>query len=1339
MRRWRSTDPATIAGLFVVWAVAWSIVPGRIAEDTKNDLYVDAWGFMARSLHLWDPQVTWGGLSNQGYGYLFPMGPFFALGSEVAPVWVVQRLWWSVLLSAGLLGTAGLLKALGVGSARTRMLGALAYVLAPRVVTTIAGLSAESLPQLMAPMVLWPLVLAARGRMSNGRAATLSGIAALCCGGVNATATLCALLPAGIWLVTRHRWWRSGLTWQWAAAVVAASAWWLGPLLVMARYSPPFLDWIENAQAVNRPVGMLDVIRGTTHWLGHVVTPGGAWWPAGHELVSRPALIILTSLVAAMGLAGLALAVPERRWAWTCLLAGGVVLTIAHRGPFDSPLVNEVQSLFDGSLAPFRNVHKFDLLIRLPMVVGLTHVLGLASQWRPRRAWQRSVTLAVAAVTIIAAAAPAFTGAVAVRGTFEGMPQHWIDAGRWLDAQDDRGALVVPAANFGEYRWGRTIDEPLRPLTDAAYAVRDAVPIAPAGTIRLLDEIERRLQTGRSIGGGADVLRRAGVSYLVVRNDLSPQESGQPPVALARAAVRATPGVTFVKGFGSSFLDAVGERVSPVEIYSIPGQAASDLELWSAARVRGASGASENLSSLADAGLLDAPVIFDGDRTADLVPSTHIETDGYRLRQRWFGATRGQDLTTTLTRTAGSRAPDYLPWSDEGLHSAVDYEGIAGISASSSMAEDLTFGGLRPAARPFAAVDGNSDTAWAAMWDSRPTLTIDLSGPLDLHDITITGLDRGDTLSGTVVRPSRLLVTTDVGSVSSNLGTGPTRVTLPDGMTTRVSIAILGTVRDSPGQVVTGLSEVALPGVKPREVVTTPSTTTPASQTVAMVLGAGLGGRDGCTTSRREFVCLSGESVDAEQTGGMTWLASAPGGGTWTAGGTLTVGSKAPSVLMESPGVSVSASSVRNSAPQASPQAIVDGDDRTAWSPAFDDETPQLTFDFGTDVTISTLRFQTRRDWASTSAPAVVIDVGGKEFTRRIQKGGIVTIPATAGRQLRLEIVSVPGANSSPAAALELEAVQIAGHEFTPPAEHVQAPCGQGPALVVDGKDVPTRASVKRDAIFGVGSATWTACAPVELNDTRVHRVAVSSWLGLTASTTVLRRETVLFEASPEVVPAGQSGAEWSGRIEPQDSSRLLVMTQNASTGWEARLGGERLVPQVVDGRRQGFVVPAGRGGELHIGFAPDSTYRTALALGLGLALLLITASVLTMRSKSGRRVRADRLAESTQRVGVRGGLRPVAGTLATAAVGLVVAGPFGAIAATLGALLSLGLRPRVRAGVVASLIALCGLTQAVLAPGSLGGTAVEGSIRLVLLAAVALAASLSWTSSVSENPGREA
>ena len=59
-------------------------------------------------------------LQNQGYGYLFPMGPFFgAVGSE-APVWVTQRLWWSLVLTVGLLASYGLLTALRVGGPTAR-------------------------------------------------------------------------------------------------------------------------------------------------------------------------------------------------------------------------------------------------------------------------------------------------------------------------------------------------------------------------------------------------------------------------------------------------------------------------------------------------------------------------------------------------------------------------------------------------------------------------------------------------------------------------------------------------------------------------------------------------------------------------------------------------------------------------------------------------------------------------------------------------------------------------------------------------------------------------------------------------------------------------------------------------------------------------------------------------------------------------------------------------------------------------------------------------------------------------------------------------------------------
>ena len=264
-----------VAALLLVWAVAWSVPGGQISEDTKNDLYVAPWRFLARAAHLWDPQVTWGVLQNQGYGYLFPMGPFFGAVSEVLPVWVSQRLWWSLLLTVGLLASYALLTALRVGGPTSRILGALAYTLSPRVLSTVGGLSSETLPVVLAPAILLPLVLAGQGRIGPRRAAALSGVALLCCGGVNATATILAAVPAGLWLVTRARWWRSPTTWWWSTAVVCASAWWLGPLVVLGRWSPPFLDWIERSADVVREIDLLDVARGTTHWLEFVVTSGG--------------------------------------------------------------------------------------------------------------------------------------------------------------------------------------------------------------------------------------------------------------------------------------------------------------------------------------------------------------------------------------------------------------------------------------------------------------------------------------------------------------------------------------------------------------------------------------------------------------------------------------------------------------------------------------------------------------------------------------------------------------------------------------------------------------------------------------------------------------------------------------------------------------------------------------------------------------------------------------------------------------------------------------------------------------------------------------------------------
>ena len=382
----------TVAALVLLAAVVAAQAPGRVVGDTKLDLTADPWGLMARALHLWDPEAAFGQLQNQGYGYLFPMAPFYALLGEVAPDWVVQRLWWWVLLAAGYLGMRRLARALGVDGQVVAHLAGLAYALSPRAVSTIVPISSEAAPLLLAPWVVLPLVLAHQSRLPARRAAAASGLAILLMGGVNATATAAACLPAALWLLTRGRWWRSALTGWWVVAGVLATAWWMVPLLTLGRYSPPFLDWIEDARAVSANVEVLDVVRGASHWLGYVVTVGGPWWDAGFDLATSPLLVLATTLVSALGLAGLAVrGIPERRFLLTCLVVGLCAVALPHDGAAASPVAGQVRELLDGPLAPLRNVHKLDPLLRIALVLGLAHLLGpcRASGGRSAGVWLR--------------------------------------------------------------------------------------------------------------------------------------------------------------------------------------------------------------------------------------------------------------------------------------------------------------------------------------------------------------------------------------------------------------------------------------------------------------------------------------------------------------------------------------------------------------------------------------------------------------------------------------------------------------------------------------------------------------------------------------------------------------------------------------------------------------------------------------------------------------------------------------------------------------------------------------------------------------------------------------
>ena len=359
--------------------------PGQISPDTKLDLTANPLRFLVRAANLWNSELPFGQAQNQAYGYLFPHGTFFlagdllglpGLGDPAAVVGAVDhRRFWGLLRVA---------EALGIGSPSSRVIAAAAFALCPRVLTTLGAISSETLPMMLAPWVLLPVILALRAEGSVRVLAARSALAVALMGAVNAVATLTGCLAALIWWAC-HRpnrlWWR--FTAWWALCIVLAITWWVVALVLLGRISPPFLDFIESSGVTTQWLSLTEVLRGTYSWTPFVA-PNAT---AGASLVTGSVAVLATTLVAAAGLAGLAMpSMPARGRLITMLLIGIALLAAAYSGGLGSPVAQQVQAFLDAGGTPLRNMHKLEPVIRLPLVLGLAHLLGRIPLPRQRAA-----------------------------------------------------------------------------------------------------------------------------------------------------------------------------------------------------------------------------------------------------------------------------------------------------------------------------------------------------------------------------------------------------------------------------------------------------------------------------------------------------------------------------------------------------------------------------------------------------------------------------------------------------------------------------------------------------------------------------------------------------------------------------------------------------------------------------------------------------------------------------------------------------------------------------------------------------------------------------------------
>ncbi|GAA3653366.1 alpha-(1-_3)-arabinofuranosyltransferase [Nonomuraea antimicrobica] len=1188
--------------------LAFTTKPGHLISDTKMDLALNPLGWLERAAHLWDLQ-HFGQLQNQVAGYVFPMGPFFALGdlAGVEP-WVTQRLWLMLLLCVAFLGVERLAGRLGIGTPGTRIAGALAYALAPRALSILGEISIEWLPAAMLPWVLLPLLTAAEtGQRARG--AIRSALAVALCGGVNAVAVLAVLVAPVLYILTRPRpvpRWRL-LGW-WSAAVVVATLFWSLPLVLVGRYAFSFLPYTETAETTTAVTSLTNVLRGASDWVRYLPLNGVFEQPPGFAIATSATMVVVTGVIAALGLAGLARGdLPAKGFVVALFVVGVAALVAGHASVLEPVVAEPVRWLLDGPLAPLRNLRKFDPLVRLALAFGLAHLLVRA------RIPVRTLTAAACAALVL----PVFNQGLAAPGDFKEVPAYWREAADWLNRNaGDDGVLIVPGAKFAEYAWGRPMDEPMQALSLSRWTTRQITPPGSVGLTRLLDAIDQRLTAGHGSAGVTDVLRRLGVRYLLVRNDLLRQNLQGAWPSRVFEALRESPGITKVRSFGEPIGDretddAVNQVDPPfpaLDLYEVPG--GSDLvSVQSAADAVAVRGGPDSLLAMGDLGLLgDGPVLVNGDAGTRETPT--VVSDALRLRERSFGEIR-TNWSPTLTADrkrdfSGVRELDLLEdgWLDE--TAVAEYHGIAGISASSSVAGPYTIAGISSAGRgPWAAMDGNVDTAWESDGSTAPQgewLRVDLPGPVRIPYLDV--MFAPDLLLGQTI--TRVAVETEGGSLVQDVrrSTDPQRLRVPAGPTgwVRMKVVATGTAGWSYGQRV-GVVELSIPGVTPER-----SIRLPGRSGDAYVMDRGLDERPACMRNQYRWVC--NEVVLAKQ-GEETGFDR-----TFQAETASTVDVRGTAVLTDPELIdrftriradltTVTGSSQLSEDAVVSPRSAFDADGSTTWIPDPADAEPTLTIAWKGKQTISSLQIG-RPGGDQAALDVIVSGDGGAVRGGRVDERGNLTFKAMSTSRLQLRFA--PFSQRLQVTELVVPGVDPVGRPADVP---LRLDCGLGPQIEVNGRKIPTKVTGSHTDLLEQRPVEIVGCSEAELA-AGDNRVRVAGW-------DPFEIDSLVVGALPEE-PRGVAGAAvrgtWTASVRevevsaPKDS--YLVVNENHNAGWRAQINGETLKPIRIDGWKQGWELPAGTSGTVRLEYLPDRAYRLALVLGLaGIALLALAALVL--------------------------------------------------------------------------------------------------------------------------------
>ncbi len=362
-------------------------------------------------------------------------------------------------------------------------------------------------------------------------------------------------------------------------------------------------------------------------------------------------------------------------------------------------------------------------------------------------------------------------------------------------------------------------------------------------------------------------------------------------------------------------------------------------------------GAPESVLDLQQEGLIAPGVatVLDGE------PGWHapvdVVTDGDQRRERAFGA-NDEAVSTVL----GAEDPwridrathDYptVPRDQEGAEDGgqvvATYDGLAGLTASSSQGYADNFGPVTPQAGPYAAIDGDRQTRWVTSSATDPReqwLRLDFDAPRGVHEVRVLPVvDDGQVLP---IRSLEVVAGDQVRRVEASPSGAPSVVEFDGREVDRVEVRItsVGT-RGDHGRI--GLREVTVDGLTPTRSLVVPREVPEGGAFLFDTTGE----RRACMFTLGTPDCQTARIRSAEEPAGLSrTFSTAVDAEVGLRGLVVARSTREAARLLDALAVRRSgATSVYGNDPKVASRFAYDGELSTSWISADEDTDPTLLF-----------------------------------------------------------------------------------------------------------------------------------------------------------------------------------------------------------------------------------------------------------------------------------------------------------------------------------------------------------------------------------------------------------